>query len=68
MALIESVAAREFSATRGPGGKGWSLSTQLGRLLLSVRSCRKLVRIWVKLPMLGRLCETVGIHSLTVKL
>lgn len=44
VALIESGAAREFRATRGPGGEGWSLSTRLGRFWLPVRSRREPVR------------------------
>lgn len=36
VALIESGAAREFRATRGPGGEGWSLSTRLGRFCETV--------------------------------
>jgi hypothetical protein len=46
LALIESGAAQEFSASRGPDGEGWSLSTRLGRFWLPVRSRREPVRVW----------------------
>jgi hypothetical protein len=68
VALIESGAAREFRATRGPGGEGWSLSTRLGRFWLPVRSRREPVRTWASLTALGRFCETVGIRTLSVEL
>ncbi|MFJ2550247.1 hypothetical protein ACIOVF_27840 [Pseudomonas sp. NPDC087612] len=67
-ALIESGAAREFRATRGPGGEGWSLSTRLGCFWLPVRSRRELIRTWASLTALGRFCEGIGIRSLTVEM
>lgn len=44
VALIESGAARDFRASRGPGGEVWSLSTRLGRVWLPVRSRREPIR------------------------
>lgn len=44
-ALIETGAAREFRATRGPGGEGWTLATRLGATWLPVRSRREPVRL-----------------------
>ena len=67
VALIESGAAREFRATRGPGGPGWGLSTRLGRFWLPVRSRREPVRTWASLTALGRFCEGMGIRSLVVE-
>jgi hypothetical protein len=46
VALIESGAARDFRASRGPGGEVWSLSTRLGRVWLPVRSRREPIRTW----------------------
>lgn len=67
MALVESGAAWEFRAPRGPGGEGWSLSTRLGRFSLPVRSRREPIRTWASLTALGRFCETVGIRSLSLE-
>jgi hypothetical protein len=68
VALIESSAAREFRATRGPGGEGWSLSTRLGRFWLPLRSRRESVRTWASLKAQGRFCETVGTRTLSVEM
>ena len=68
VALIESGVAREFRATRGPGGESWSLRTRLGRFWLPVRSRREPVRMWASLTALGRFCESVGIRTLSVEL
>lgn len=67
VALIESGAAREFRATRGPGDEGWSLSIRLGRFWLPVRSRREPIRTWASLTTLGRFCETVGVRNLVVE-
>lgn len=40
-ALIETGAAREFRATRGSGGEGWTLAPRLGATWLPVRSRRE---------------------------
>mgnify|MGYP001193048192 FL=1 len=67
-ALIETGAAREFRATRGPGGEGWTLATRLGATWLPVRSRREPVRIWASLTAVERFATSQGIRSFNVEL
>ncbi|VXC90433.1 conserved hypothetical protein [Pseudomonas sp. 8Z] len=67
-ALIETGAAREFRATRGPGGEGWTLATRLGAIWLPVRSRREPVRIWASLTAVERFASGIGIREFNVEL
>lgn len=53
-ALIETGAAGEFRAARGPGGEGWKLATRLGTTWLPVRSRREPMRLWASLTAVER--------------
>jgi len=67
-ALIETGAAREFRATRGPGGEGWTLATRLGTTWLPVRSRRESVRIWASLTAVERFAAKAGVRGFSVEL
>lgn len=60
-ALIETGAARELRATRGPGAEGWTLATRLGTTWLPVR-------LWASLTAVERFASRVGIREFNVEL
>lgn len=67
-ALIETGAAREFRATRGPSGGGWALATRLGTTWLAVRSRREPVRLWASLTAVERFASSIRVREFNVGL